>query len=131
MSPAHELMTEVLELRKKKLGREHSYTLLAICNLGIIKSALNRMDEAEEIMRAALHRAERNLGENHFGILAGRAYLANVLVRQKRYSEAEDLFTDAIQQRRYVTMARDDGEHPDRKTAMYDPREDRRRDPYM
>jgi tetratricopeptide (TPR) repeat protein len=119
LSPAHELMTEVLELRKKKLGREHPYTLLAICNLGRIKSALNRTDEAEEIMRAALPIAERTLGENHFGTLAGRAHLANVLVRQKRYSEAEDLFTDAIQQQRYVTIARDDGEHPDRIMAMY------------
>jgi len=119
LSPAHELMMQVLEQRKKKLGKEQPYTLLAICNLARVKSALNHMAEAEELMRAALPIAERNLGENHFGTLAGRVHLAQVLVRQKRYSEAEDIFTNVIQRQRYASGARDDGEHPDRILAMY------------
>lgn len=118
LEAAHEMMQQVLEQRKKKLGKEQPYTLLAICNLARIKSALGDMDEAERLMRATLPIAERNLGENHFGTLSGRVHLAQVLVRQERYGEAEDIFTDVIQRQRYKSAARD-GEHPDRIIAMW------------
>ncbi|KAL9103669.1 MAG: hypothetical protein Q9187_008982 [Circinaria calcarea] len=118
LEAAHEMMLQVLEQRTKKLGKEQPYTLLAICNLARIKSALGDMDEAERLMRATLPIAERNLGENHFGTLSGRVHLAQVLVRQERYGEAEDIFTDVIQRQRYKSAARD-GEHPDRIIAMW------------
>lgn len=71
LEEALKLMEEVLAQRQKKLGKEQPYTLLAICNLARIKSALGEGIEAEQMMHAALLIAERNLGENHFGTLAG------------------------------------------------------------
>lgn len=118
-SEAHDMMVEVLEERKKRLGKENPWTLLAICNLARIKSGLGDHVEAERLMRAALPIAQRNLGENHYGTLAGTAHLAQVLVRQGRLDEAEDMFTDVIQRQRYESSARDDGEHPDRIGAMW------------
>jgi tetratricopeptide (TPR) repeat protein len=119
LNPAHDLMVEVLAQRKKKLGKEQPYTLLAICNLARIKSALGQTDEAEALICTALPIAERNLGVNHTGTLAGRVHLAQILVRQKRYSEAEDILTDVIRRHRYPVAARDDGGHPDRIHAMF------------
>ncbi|KAL8951543.1 MAG: hypothetical protein Q9222_002481 [Ikaeria aurantiellina] len=117
--PAHELMLEVLEERKRKLGKEQPWTLLARCNLARVKSALGDPTEAERIMRATLPIAKRNLGEVHFGTLMGKTHLAQVLVRQRRYAEAERMLTEITEQSRYASAARDDGEHPDRILALW------------
>ncbi|KAL8729496.1 MAG: hypothetical protein Q9181_004988 [Wetmoreana brouardii] len=116
---AHDMVAKVLEERKQRLGKEHPWTLYAICNLARVKSGLGDHKEAERLMRAALPIAQRNLGENHFGTLAGTTHLAQVLVRQGRLDEAEDMFTDVIQRQRYASSARKDGEHPDRIAAMW------------
>jgi tetratricopeptide (TPR) repeat protein len=115
---AHDDMEEVLKARKEKLGKEAPWTLLAICNLARVKSALGNTTEAEEMMCAAIPIAERDLGEDHFGTLAGKVHYAQVLVRLKRYDEAEEIFTKVIERQRYASAARDDGEHPDRILAM-------------
>ena len=116
---AWKLELEVLEQRRKKMGKENPYTLWAICNFARIKSALGQTDEAEREMRATLPIAIRNLGENHFGTLSGKTHLAQVLVRLKRYDEAEELFKDVIQRSRYEAGAREEGEHPDQIMAMW------------
>lgn len=115
---AHDMMLEVKRERKRRLGTEQPWTLLARCNLARIKSAMGDTAKAEKLMRKTLPVAERNLGESHFGTLMGKTHLAQVLVRQKRYDEAEDMFLDIIQRHRYGSAARDDGEHPDRIFAM-------------
>jgi hypothetical protein len=104
--------------RKKRLGTEQPWTLLARCNLARVKSAMGDHEGAERLMRKTLPIAERNLGENHLGTLMGKTYLAQVLSRQKRYNDAEDMLLDVIQRHRYGDAARDDGEHPDRIMAM-------------
>ena len=117
LPPAHELMLQVVEHRKQKLGKEHPYTLWAICNLARVKSALGHQGEAEHLMRAGLLIAERNLGENHIGTLFGRIYLGQVLVRQQHYDEAEHTFIDVIERHKYMaTAAR--AQHPDRISAL-------------
>lgn len=116
---AHDKMVEVFEERKSRFGKEHPWTLYAICNLARVKSALGEYNEAEKLIRTALPIAQRNLGENHFGTLAGQAHLGNVLVRQGRLDDAEALFLDVIQRQRYESNARDDGEHPDRIAALF------------
>lgn len=118
LQSAHNMMLEVKRERKRLLGTEQPWTLLARCNLARIKSAMGDTAKAEKLMRKALPIAERNLGENHFGTLMGKTHLAQVLVRQKRYQEAEDMLLDIIQRHRYGSAARDDGEHPDRIFAM-------------
>ncbi|KAL9127016.1 MAG: hypothetical protein Q9217_004031 [Psora testacea] len=69
---AQNLLEEVHEQRKTKLGKESPYTLLAICNLARVKSALGKHREAEQDLLSALPIAERNLGPDHIGVLAGR-----------------------------------------------------------
>lgn len=118
LQSAHEMMIEVKRERKRRLGTEQPWTLLARCNLARIKSAMGDTANAEKLIRKALPVAQRNLGENHFGTLMGKTHLAQVLVRQKRYDEAEDMFIDVMQRHRYGSAARDDGEHPDRIFAM-------------
>ncbi|KAI4116581.1 MAG: hypothetical protein LQ345_003026 [Seirophora villosa] len=107
-STAHGIMEEVLQERKERLGKEHPWTLYAICNLARIKSGLGNHIEAERMMRDALPIAQRNLG-----------LIIMVLVRQGRLDEAEDLFNDVIQRQRFESSARDDGEHPDRIAYLW------------
>ncbi|KAL8942140.1 MAG: hypothetical protein Q9216_001825 [Gyalolechia sp. 2 TL-2023] len=116
---AHATMLEVFDQRTSRFGKQHPWTLYAICNLARVKSGLGAHDDAERLLRAALPIAQRNLGANHFGTLAGQAHLGNVLVRQGRLDDAEQLFLDAIQRQRYASSARDDGEHPDRIAALF------------
>ena len=119
LSTANKLMEEVLEQRRERLGKEQPYTLMAISNLALIKTALNHTTEAEQMLLAAIPIAERNLGVDHFGTLAGRFRLARVYVRQQRYAEAEDIFTNVVQRHRYASALRKDGDHPLRILAMY------------
>ncbi|RDW71577.1 hypothetical protein BP6252_08140 [Coleophoma cylindrospora] len=116
---AHELMIDVLKQRESRLGKEQPFTLLAICNLARVKSAMRRNDEAEALFRGAIPIAERSLGENHFGTLAGKTHFAQVLVKQERYDEAEEVFLKVIEKQRYASAARDDGDHPDRILALW------------
>ena len=116
---SHEMMKFVLEKRKETLGNEQPYTLLAICNLGRVKSAMNRHDEAARIMKNAVTIAERNLGESHFGVLAGKTHYAQVLVKCGRYDEAEQIFNVVIDKPQYRKSTDEDGEHPDRVVAMW------------
>lgn len=115
---AHDQMEMVLKTRREKLGKEAPWTLLAICNLARVKSALGNMTEAEEMLGAAIPIAERDVGKDHFGTLAGKVHYAHILARLGRYDEAEDMFTGVIERQRYHSAARDDGEHPDRILAM-------------
>lgn len=120
LSECHERMEFVLKQREKSLGREHPYTLLAICNLGRVKSAMGQPDEAARIMKPAVDTAERNLGENHFGVLAGKIHYAQVLVNQGRYEEAEEMFHMITAKPQYRQFTDDEGgEHPDRLVALW------------
>ena len=116
---AHQMMLEVKRERKRRLGTEQPWTLLARCSLARIKSAMGDHISAERLMRKTLPIAERNLGKYHLGTLMGNTYLAQVMYRQKRYDDAEAMLLDVLQERhRYEIAARDDGEHPDRIYAM-------------
>lgn len=119
LASAHELMLEVLSQRESRLGKEQPFTLLAICNLARVKSAMGKTVEAEALFRNALPIAERSLGANHFGTLAGKVHFAQVLVRQKRYDDAEDIFVKVVEKQRYASAAREDGDHPDRILALW------------
>ncbi|KAI1777835.1 hypothetical protein F4818DRAFT_326973 [Hypoxylon cercidicola] len=116
----HERMDFVLRQREKALGKEHPYTLLAICNLGRVKSAMGQPEEAAKMMKRAVDIAERNLGENHYGVLAGKTHYAQVLVNQGRYEEAEEMFYAITGKPQYRQSTDDEGgEHPDRLIALW------------
>ncbi|KAJ8122696.1 hypothetical protein ONZ43_g1168 [Nemania bipapillata] len=116
---SHEFMMFVLDERKRALGKEQPYTLLAICNLGRVKSAMGKHAEAARIMKDAVEIADRNLGEDHFGVLAGKTHYAQVLVNQGRLTEAEEIFHTVINKPQYKQSTDEDGEHPDRLIALW------------
>jgi tetratricopeptide (TPR) repeat protein len=122
---AHDLMEEVFQNRRDKLGKEQPYTLIAISNLAQVKTAMGRTDEAEELLLKILPIAERNLGKNHIGVIAGRCRLAQSLTRQRRFEEAETIYNNILERHRYAAAARKDSakrlddDHPDRIIAMY------------
>ncbi|KAL2135287.1 hypothetical protein VTI74DRAFT_9167 [Chaetomium olivicolor] len=119
LAECHEMMTFVLEQRKKILGKEQPYTLLAICNLGRTKSAMGQHAEAAKIMAEAVVIAERNLGEDHFGVLAGKTHYAQVLVHLGRLEEAEKILHAVADKPQYRKASDEDGEHPDRIIALW------------
>ena len=115
---ARELLTEVVDQRRRKLGKEHPFTLWAIANLARIKSSCGDVEEAEEDFRAALIVAERNLGPDHIGTLYGRSRLGQLLASCGRYDEAEAILTDVIEKHKIMASARN-SEHPDRLLALF------------
>lgn len=110
---ANQVQAEVVKIRKKKLGKEHPYTLLALCNWARIKAALGHVQEAEEIIRAGVVIAERVIGETHTGTLFGKAHLGHVLILENKLEEAEELL-------RHVVEAHEaqHANHPDQLVAM-------------
>lgn len=94
---AHTIILDVVEQRKKKLGKDHPLTLWAIANLARVENARRNCSEAESLLRAGLLVAERNLGSTHIGTLYGKTYLGYVLLCQKRYQEAEILLVRVVQ----------------------------------
>ncbi|KAI4259947.1 MAG: hypothetical protein L6R42_004297 [Xanthoria sp. 1 TBL-2021] len=119
LQKAYALELEVLETRRKNMGKENNWTLWAISNLARIKSSLGYLDEAEADMRAALEIGIRNLGETHFGILFGKTHLGRVLTTQGRYKDAEDIFQDVIVKGSYDKGSRAEGETPDQLLAVW------------
>jgi tetratricopeptide (TPR) repeat protein len=101
LADCHEKMQFVLEQRKKLLGKEHPYTLLALCNLGRVKSAMGRHDEAIKLMQQALYVAERNLDADHFGVLAAKTYYAQALTHHGQVEEAEKVLNAVAEKRQY------------------------------
>ena len=116
---AYTLEHEVLETRRRNLGKEHNFTLWAILNLARIKSSLGHLEEAEADMQDALKAGIRNLGEEHFGVLSGKTHLARVILAQKRYDEAETMFQEVVMKGSYSKGLRSEGETPDHLLAVW------------
>ena len=118
LGPAKDLLTQVVEQRRAKLGKEHPFTLLAIANLARVKARCGKVLEAEQDFRAAITVAERNLGRDHIGVLYGRARLGQLLATCGRYEEAEGILGDVIEKHKIMASARNN-EHPDRLLALF------------
>ncbi|KAF2197372.1 hypothetical protein GQ43DRAFT_484192 [Delitschia confertaspora ATCC 74209] len=114
---AEDMIQEVIEGRKRRLGKEHPFTLLAMANAAIVKLTLGKLDEAEDLLRAGLPIAERNLGEDHIGTLFGYQNLGSLRIRQGRYQEAEKILVDVTTRQKRMLSHRGDY-HPDRLGAM-------------
>ena len=110
---AVKLEHEVFEQRKKKLGREHFYTLWAGLNLSRIKGLRGEIDEALSIFHAGHAIARRNLGETHFGVLFGKLHYGRILLYAKKYKEAENVLTEVIESHEGSRKG-----HPDRLLAI-------------
>lgn len=115
----HENQVFVWEERKKQLGEEHPYTLLASIHLARVKSAMEHHEEAEAIIRSGLLVIERNLGEDHIGVVMARSLLAEVLSGMGRFEEAESIFYSLIDKALYTQTTDEEGDHPDRISNLY------------
>ena len=116
---AYTLQHEVLEARRRNLGREHNLTLWALCKLARIKYTLGHLEEAEADMRFALEAGSRNLGEEHLGVLYGKTHLARVIAAQKRYDEAETMFQEVIVKSSYYKALQSNCESPKHLLALW------------
>ncbi|KAK8062506.1 hypothetical protein PG997_014603 [Apiospora hydei] len=99
LDKAHELLLEVVQARRVKLGKEHAFTLWSILNLARVKATRGERGDlaaAEKMMRDGLKIATRNLGETHLGILYCKAQLARVLMR----SQAAETGSESLEWRR-------------------------------
>lgn len=111
------IIEEVILARRRKLGKEHPYTLLAMLNSAMVKSALGRFDEANELMLVGLPIAERNLGPDHIGTLFGYHTLGSIRIAQRQYADAEKILVDVTDRQRRMASHRGDY-HPDRLGSM-------------
>jgi tetratricopeptide (TPR) repeat protein len=117
LDDAERIIEYVLKERTKILGKEHIYTLLAICNVAIVKSALGKLSEAEALIYRGLPIAERNMGKEHIGTLLGYHTLGSIRIRQQRYAEAEEILVNVVDKHRHVLQSPGDF-HPDRIGVM-------------
>ena len=113
LEEAHQLMTQVLERREQKLGKEHPLTLYGRLNLARVKATMGRLDEAEVDIRASILTAEGILDSQHLGILCAKLHLGKILLRCERYTQAEKMLLKVAESHRVQT-----GEHPDRCKAL-------------
>ncbi|KAK8046223.1 hypothetical protein PG996_014287 [Apiospora saccharicola] len=109
----------VYEERKKQLGEEHPYTLLAILYLARLKSEIGQHLEAEEMIREGLLVAERNVGKDHIAVLLARTIYATVLTKLGRFAKAESIFYMLIDKSRYSLIVDEGQDHPDRLANMW------------
>jgi tetratricopeptide (TPR) repeat protein len=117
LKEAQEIMSRVFEERKRKLGKEHPWTLWALCDLAKVKLELGHLQEAEEMLVPGIEAAKRSLSEEHLGVLMGEGALARVIARQgdARYEEAENLTRKIVEK-----LEKSRGlEHPDTVYALW------------
>ena len=119
MIQSHERMKFVREQRLKTLGKEHPYTLLTVFYLAQLKSTMGQQYEAERMMRELIPVAESKVSEGHTLVLALKAHYARVLVRLGRFEEAEEIFHTLIQKSWWAGASDEDGDHPDRISALW------------
>lgn len=97
------------------MGKEHPYTLWALCHLSKIYIYEGELANAEITLVEGIAAGKRSGGEDHLGVLMGCGELARVYTRQGRLDEAEALSLRTIEK---VRLSRG-SEHPDYATGMW------------
>ncbi|KAJ3545083.1 hypothetical protein NM208_g2692 [Fusarium decemcellulare] len=117
LESVEDLMTEVLETRRAKLGKEHPYTLLAMVNMAIVLTAMGQYKKAEDLVLEGLPVAGRTLGRDHIGTLFGRQTHAAILLERREYAAAEEILLQVAESQKHMASHRGDY-HPDRLGAL-------------
>ncbi|KAK9852217.1 hypothetical protein MYU51_008583 [Penicillium brevicompactum] len=112
---ARTLMEEVYNGRKEQIGKEHPYTLWALCYLAKIHTEEGNPHIAEPILIDGIAAGKRSLGEDHLGVLMGCGELARSYSRQGRLDEAVELTLQTVGK---VKISRG-ADHPDYATGMW------------
>ena len=88
---AEVLEVQVMNMRKKVLGREHPYTLLDMESLAGTYRSQGRWNKAEQLEVQVIDIRKKMLGEEHLDTLLGMASLAETNSNQERLNQAEQL----------------------------------------
>ena len=110
---ALEMVKEVFEQRKEKLGREHLYTLWAGLDLARIHAVRGESEEALTTFLAGHEIALRNYGEKHFAVLFGKLHYGRILMLADNYAQAESILVEVSESYEDKRKA-----HPDRLMAL-------------
>ncbi|KAK2736911.1 hypothetical protein FQN57_000514 [Myotisia sp. PD_48] len=92
----NDLKTQVYSERSQQLGKEHPWTLWALCYLAKVYVELGLLQEAENILMGGIAAGKRSLPEDHLGILMGCGELARTYARQGLLEESEKLTLDTV-----------------------------------
>ena len=114
LAEAEQLLTDVLQARKRILGQEHAYTLWAINDLSKIYISQGLAAKAGNLLVSILDIVVRTLGKEHIGMLMTMNNLARAYCGQDRWTDAEDILNKLLEiQTRKLGL-----NHPDRLIAM-------------
>jgi tetratricopeptide (TPR) repeat protein len=111
---AEELLVQVIETRKKKLGADHLDTLTSINNLASTFWEQGRWDAAEELLVQVIETSKKKLGADHLYTLTSMNNLASTFWEQGRWDAAEELQVQVIETRKKKLGS----DHPDTVTSM-------------
>jgi tetratricopeptide (TPR) repeat protein/tRNA A-37 threonylcarbamoyl transferase component Bud32 len=93
---AESVMTKCLEFSRQALGPDHTRTITAMIDLGILLSYNERFQEAEALFREALVLGQNNLDQNNELVIGAKDQLADMLINKAEYSEAKALLQEAV-----------------------------------
>ena len=114
MDEIEQLGVQVLDMRKKVLGKEHSYTLEIMTYLARIYANQGKLNEAEVLEVQVLDIRKKMLGAEHSETLRSMGYLASIYISQGKWKEAGKLEVQVLEMRKKLLGA----EHPDTLVSM-------------
>jgi tetratricopeptide (TPR) repeat protein len=88
---------QILAVRQRTLGPEHTDTLLSKYNVADVLIKERRFGEAEKMLRETQEAQARTLGAENPDTLASQATLARILTKEGHYQEAEKTARQAYQ----------------------------------
>jgi tetratricopeptide (TPR) repeat protein len=95
-SAAETTLRQVLSLREKTLGKEHTDTLTSMNEMGLALDSQGKYEAAEAMHRQTLATSEKVLGKEHPSTLTSMNNLALVLDSQGKYEEAEAMHRQTL-----------------------------------
>jgi non-specific serine/threonine protein kinase/serine/threonine-protein kinase len=111
---AERLFIELIDVRRRVLGKDHPNTLIAMNNLAALHRTEGKYSEAEPIFRDVLETRRRVLGEEHPDTLRTVSALAALHSLAGSHADAEAQFMKVVDARRRVIGT----EHPDTLSTM-------------
>jgi tetratricopeptide (TPR) repeat protein len=87
------LLAELVEIRTRTLGEEHTNTLTAMDLLADSYCKQERFKEAEELFLSVIEKQKRTLGEDHHSTLTTMRRLAGLYRKNDKKEEGLKLFT--------------------------------------
>jgi serine/threonine protein kinase/tetratricopeptide (TPR) repeat protein len=96
LSDALDTSREALDLLRRTLGVEHSWTLDAMNSYAHDLYEVGEYAQAEQLQREVLATRRKLLGDSHFDVGVGYYNLGNTLDEQGRFAEAEQALRESL-----------------------------------